>query len=127
MSDQRQAILNPVFERSPVLITLQLTDQADAPLAKVQLETVTLTLYDKRVPGEFINERDEQNVLDANGGTVSTDGVLTLVLGEDDQVLTSQGHRKEDHVVLLKWTWIAGPGPGIKEITYPLINQVQVT
>lgn len=127
MSDQRQPIPTPVFERSPVLLTLQLTTDRDEALVKAQLLTVTATLYDKRLPAVFINGRDAQDILDANGGTVGTDGTLSLVLGEDDNVLTSQEHRKEDHVLLLQWTWTGGAGPGIKEITYPILNQVQLT
>lgn len=126
MSDFRQRLTTPVCELTACTLTLPLTDQDDVLVPKVQLSTVTLTLYQAGVPGTYINSRNAQTILDANGGTVATDGTLTLILGNLDNALISQTAAQEFHVALIRWTWASGTRHGAKEITYRVVNQAQL-
>jgi len=127
MNDFRQRITDQVVcELTTCTLTLPLTDQDDVLVPKVQLSTVTLTLYPAGVPGTYINSRSAQTILDANGGTVATDGILTLVLGNLDNALVSQDSAQEFHVVLIRYTWASGTRHGAKEITYRVVNQAQL-
>jgi len=123
MTDFRQNITDPVCEQTTATLTLALTDENDLAIAKAQLTSLTLTLYRAGYPATIFNARDASDILDANGGTVSADGVLTLLLENDDNVLESQTRNQEFHVVLIRWTWATGTRPGVHEITYRVINQ----
>jgi len=126
-TDFRQTLTTPVCEKTASTITFQLTDQADVALALASLTTLTLTLYDVVAPTAFFNSRNAQDILGVNGGSVSAGGVLTLVLGNADNVLTSQNNTEETHAALLRWTWSSGTRQGAKELLYSIVNQVQIT
>ncbi len=123
----RQTITSPVVcEKTTTQIELQLTDQDDAALAKASLGTVTLTLYERKT-GTILNSRSAQSVLDVNGGTVSSTGLLTLILSNLDNALVSQSPSSEEHVALIEWTWSSGTRFGKKELTFTVMNQLKVT
>jgi len=123
MTDFRQNITDPVCEQTTATLTLALTDENDLAIAKAQLTSLTLSLYRAGYPEVFFNGRDASDILDSNGGTVSADGVLTLLLENDDNVLASQGHNQEFHVALIRWTWDSGSRQGVHEVTYRVVNQ----
>ena len=127
MSDFRQTITTPVVcEKTTCQLTLQMTDQAGVNLTLAQVTTLTLTLYDKR-SGAIINSRTASNILNANGGTVSSSALLTLVLAVADNVKLTQGVAREEHVALIEYTWAAGAKAGKKEVTYSVVDQAKVT
>lgn len=98
-------------ESSNVVISFQGTDGAD--IVKANLISLTATLFDLR-SNDVINSRDGQNVLDANNGTVATDGTLTLRLGPLDNVIVNTGTPvggNETHCVVFVWTWNDGVEP----------------
>ena len=93
-------------ESCDVVATFYDTD--GSALAKASIATLTATLQDATT-NAAINSRDGQDVLDANGGTVTTAGVLTLKLQPADN--TNVGSSKgevESHYLLLQWTWVDG-------------------
>lgn len=81
----------------------------DTAIAKSALGTVTLTLYDERT-SEVINSRNDQDILDANGGSITDAGVLTLKLQADDNVVCGSiaAGRTEPHIARIKFTWTDG-------------------
>lgn len=64
---------------------LELSD--GTPVSKAQLTALTLTLM-VRDTWEVINNRNGQDILDANGGTVDDDGTIRLLLQNEDNVVT---------------------------------------
>lgn len=122
----KQTIISPVVcEKTTSLLELQLTDENDATLAKSVLTTLTLRLYNRR-SGAILNSRNAGSILDANGGSVTTSGFLSLVLSYLDNALTSQDMRSEEHVALIEWSWSSGTRFGKKEITFTVVNQAKV-
>ena len=95
----------------------------DDDIAKAALVTVTATLY-LEADGTVINSRNDQDILDANGGLITDEGVLTLRLEPDDNVLV--GHpavtvdAHETHILRIEWTWddavAASPRTGKQQI-----------
>lgn len=85
-------------------------DVADPPatLTKANILTLKCTLY---AGTSVINSRSAQSVLDANDGTVTTAGALTLKLGPSDNVIKDSAldvGDTEQHVCRLTWTWSDG-------------------
>lgn len=127
MGSIQQTITTPtVGERTSAQLTLQLTDQDDVELLAGDLSTVTLTLYEKR-SGTILNSRNGVSIFNNNGGAISSAGVLTLVLSNADNALLSQAAKEEQHVALIRWTWLSGQRSGWKEISFPVVNQLKVT
>jgi len=63
-------------ESAVVTVTFK---NGDDPIVKSSLLTIRMLLYHTAY-GTILNNRDDVDVLDANGGTVATDGTLTLIL-----------------------------------------------
>lgn len=84
-------------------------DNAGAAILKANLASLTATLFDQ-ASAAVINSRSAQNVLDANGGAVATDGTLTLRLGPLDNVIvgTVAVGAIQKHVLRVTWTWSDG-------------------
>lgn len=77
-------------------------------LTKADILTIKLTLF---AGTTIINSRNAQSVLDANGGTLATDGTLTIALDPADQVIVDTmltAGQTETHVARLDWTWSDG-------------------
>ena len=81
----------------------------DTAIAKVALASVKAWLYDEET-GVSINSRKDQDILDANGGTIDADGVLTVRLEPADNVIvgTVEVDAIETHILRVKWTWNDG-------------------
>lgn len=85
-------------------------DMAGNAIVKSSLITLTATLFDEKTE-TIINSRDAQDVKDANGGTVATDGTLTLRLQPLDAAIVSTtltAEKTERHILRLEWTWNDG-------------------
>ena len=80
-------------------------------IVKASLITLTMTLALESTSAA-INGRGPtpQNVLDANGGTVASDGTLTLRLQPADNSIigTPLDGTIEVHVIEFEWTWNDG-------------------
>ena len=111
-----------------------------SPLGPASLSSLTVTLYD-RDSQAVINEREAQDVLNANGGTLTDAGVFVLELGEDDMAIQGDPDRdnyfiksrdgslrtvrptyREWHVALLEWETTSGE-TGSTEIGLRVRNQ----
>lgn len=89
-----------------------LYDASGAALAKAAIATLTATLINAADETE-INSRTNQDILDANGGYVTTAGVLTLKLQPADNVIvdaTTATGEVETHYIDIKWTWVDSDG-----------------
>ena len=93
-------------------VNFTLVDSAGVAIPKADIETLTLTLTDLAC-GDVINERDEQDVLDANGVDVGdTDGSVswaydaedTPYMGDDDDLAPQE----ETHLAHFRVTWSGG-------------------
>ena len=90
-------------------VTATFYDFSGVVLDKASIVTLTATLKHVSSAGvaTTINSRDNQDVLDINGGTVSAAGVLTLKLQPLDNVLVEAAYGGvESHYLLLEWTWV---------------------
>lgn len=83
--------------------TITLYDYDNDTLAKASIQTLTLSLVNE-ADGAVINGRDAVDILDANGGTVSAAGVVTLKLQPTDNVMVSTDDN-EAHIAIITWTW----------------------
>jgi len=122
--DFRQTITTPVAAGTSSSLQLQLTGQHDEELADADLDTVTLTLLDRKTR-TVINGRDEEDVYNANGGAVDSSALLMVDLLPEDNSMLGSGYR-EEHVAILRWTWGGSPeNRGIKQIVFPVIRPVE--
>jgi hypothetical protein len=83
------------------------------PLPGPILTTLTLTLYVIPPDGTpaIINNRQTQDVLNANNVAVSAGGLLTwLVQVGDTTLLNLPPVPYERHIALFEWTWPGGAG-----------------
>lgn len=98
-------------------------------IEKAALATLTITLFNKPTDGDptpsVINSRNAQSVLDANGGTVTAAGVLTMKLDASDNTIIDTTNiavgEHETHVARLTWTWTDDDGDtrtGIEELEF---------
>jgi len=84
--------------------------------------TLTLTLFDFS-SGAIVNDRNDQDVKDANGGTV-TDGVYVIELDAADTAVVGSlaAGEQQDRVARVTYTWDDGDSTrtGIEEFTFPV-------
>lgn len=106
VSPHRTIIRGHVPERTSQLITLVLTDDSNEDIPLDALTALTLSLY---LVGSatYINGRNKQNILNANGVTVAqtTAKILTINYPMDplDNQVVGSGVT-EQHVALVEWT-----------------------
>ena len=90
------------------IYTATIQDEAGAAIPGASLTSLTLTLRE-RTTQQIINSRDEQDVLNANGVTVGSDGLLTWTLSVLDNVHLGLGVvRVETHDARFVWGYGAG-------------------
>jgi hypothetical protein len=96
-------------EGSSSLITLQFYDLQNEVLDGASIETLTLKLYNLE-DRSIINSRDGVSILNENGGTLDSDGTLTLFLDPEDNVnvatVLDLDDKVEVHVAEITWTWL---------------------
>lgn len=110
----------PVPERATQKFTATVKDENGAAIPGASLTTLTLTLYETTTQ-QIINGRDAQNVLNANGVTVDSAGLLTWVMAPlDNQHLGLA--RPELHVALFEWTYDSGNKRGQHEVGFSIID-----
>lgn len=88
-------------------LTTQIYDVDNVGLGPADLDSLVLTLRDELTHG-IINERDGQDVLNVNGGTLDVDGNFTLRLDPDDMGIVHTGLPREWHEAELTWVWTDG-------------------
>lgn len=103
-------------------IVAQFHDMLGVDVTEAAILSLVLTLYD-RASLQVINSRNEQNVKDANGGTIAVDGELTMRFNPVDNVIVGS-NTTEEHIARFKWTWNDGVEvrTGIEEILFSVTN-----
>jgi hypothetical protein len=108
-----------ILEQTTGVYRATITDEGGAMLPASTLSTLKLTLYVKTAAGNvYINSRNEQNVLNANGvlvyDTLQTDTLsdgtqltynLKWVIAALDTTLNNSNLKTERHIALFEWTW----------------------
>ncbi len=92
-----------VDERTMQRFTATIFDEARQPIPAKALDSLTLTLYD-RASNSVINNRNAQNVLNANGVTVDPSGNLAWLMSPADNTIF-RSVASETHIALFEWTY----------------------
>lgn len=108
-------------EQNSARYTAVIKDEAGAAVSVDSLVTLTLTLYDQDTE-TILNDREDQDVLNANGVTVDINGALVWLLEPEDNEIVNDGKRYEDHVALFEFTYGAG---GAKAGTWEVLLTVR--
>lgn len=96
-------------ENCTAIFTATLRDETGTVIPLVDLFTLTLSLYRKDWPTEYI--RDHQDAKNANNVTVhATSGLITWSIQPEDNVFSSANLTadKESHIALFEWSWNGG-------------------
>lgn len=113
-----------VAERSSAYIEGIILDEAGDPVALADITAFTLTLFND-ANDAIINSRDEQSILNENGGTYhATTGAFTLTFASLDNPIvdtTLPRGAKETHTALLSLTWPDG-GRWLGEVRIKVVN-----
>jgi hypothetical protein len=101
--------ISPTFAQKgeTATITHTIKDDNGVGIADTDLITLTLTLRDE-YSGGIINDRDAQDVLNANGGTVNSLGGFELFLDTADNPIVDSSNYREWHVAALQWSYTSG-------------------
>lgn len=84
------------------------------------LDSLTLTLVDE-IGHSVINERDDQDVLNANGGELDESGNFSLRLDPDDMVIVNVLLKYEWHDARLTWVLTSG-SPAVEHTGFASIK-----
>jgi len=95
---------NIIREGASAILTTTIKDLDGNALAPADLDSLTLTLRDEPTRS-IINERDDQDVLNANGGELTPEGAFSLRLDPDDTIVVNDALTLEWHEALLTWVW----------------------
>lgn len=88
------------------VVTATLYDTSGATLDKAAVASLSVTLVDES--RSIVNSRDGQDILDANGGTLASDGTVTLILSTDDTQMVDDESDLERRYLQFAWTWSDG-------------------
>ncbi|MEY4932894.1 MAG: hypothetical protein RLZZ403_1214 [Pseudomonadota bacterium] len=121
-------------ESSSAKLTATIKDETEAVIPAASLTTLTLLLYDQTThlasatsTAAIINSRNRQDVLNTNGCTVSTGGVLTMTFSPADNIIINTGKSSERHVALFEYTYAAGAKAGKEEVLMDVYNYARTT
>ena len=95
------------LEGQSVRITGTIKDPTGAALGASALATLTATVYDARTKA-LIGSWNARDILNANGGSVSSVGAFALVIPAADNARVDARNTEEYelHVVRLQYTWL---------------------
>jgi hypothetical protein len=121
-------------ESSTAQLTAVVEDETGTAIPGVSLDSMTLHLYNQKTelasPGTtdaVINGRYNQNILNANGGTVDSSGRLVMVFTPADNQIIDTGKSTERHVALFGFTYAAGLKAGKEEVLIDVTNYARTT
>lgn len=96
------------------------------PLPGSTLTSLTLTVYDHDDDQTVIV--DARNILNANNGSVSSAGVMTVLLSAADMAIRTPTLPYERHTCLFQWTWGTSPvKTGVEELVLVVRNLGKVS
>jgi hypothetical protein len=105
--------------------TLQMVDEAGVPITLTQLTTATLTIYNldavPPVPIAGVWPRDVKNV-PANGGAISSSGLLTLTLSSTDNALIGAIRVRQLRRWAITWTHATGTKPQYHQVDRVIVK-----
>jgi len=105
-----ELLSNTLVEGTTGVYTFALADEAGSAIDPGFLDSLTLTAYDLD-SNTIINNRDHQDILNANNGTVATDPgppvatTVTLELQPADTVILDETRLKEYRILAFRWSW----------------------
>jgi hypothetical protein len=117
-----------VDEHETFFYTATLVDEAGAPVVLAAVSTLTLTYY-AVASGTIINNRNAQNVLNANNVTLhATSGLLTWIgqVADTTCSATTPEGAYEHRRALFTWTWGLPARTGRHEVDLHVRNQAKV-
>lgn len=121
-------------ESSSAKLTATIKDETETAIPAASLSTLTLLLYDQATelatPGTtaaIINSRNRVDILNANGCTVSTGGLLSMTFTPADNVILNANMSSERHVALFEYTYAAGLKAGKEEVLIDVTNLSRTT
>jgi len=88
---------------------------------------LSVTLYDVD-SNQVVNNRQDQDILNANDGTVETDPgppvttTVTLEIQPEDTVILNENRLVEYRVLSFRWTWDSGRRIGRHAIQFAVEN-----
>lgn len=92
--------LDPIDERSSGTYECTLHDQAGDAITTARLTSLKIKLVERTL-GTVINSRNEQSVLNVNGGALSALGVFTWTFGPLDTAIIGTGNPAvEEHLAI---------------------------
>lgn len=95
-----------------------LFDESGRRLQANAITAITATLTDVKTD-TIVNSRDSQDVLNANGGTLDSNGRFELILGAADNVIVTGTHKNHKRHLLLTITYT-----GEDLLSHPLTHEV---
>jgi hypothetical protein len=120
----RTVISQTLPEQKTARFTALLKDELGVAIPSSSLNTLTLTLYNKKDLA-IINSRNKQSILNTNGGTVDSSGNFTLTLTPSDMIVVRKVQAQEPHIALVEWTYGAGKAGGHElEFTVDNLNYI---
>ena len=114
-------ITSEIAEGVTARITGTILDDTGTPIPTAALTTLKLTLFDKRSLA-ILNSRSAVSVLNTAGGTVDSNGLLTMILSPADNAIVAQSPVSETHVALFTWTYNAGAATGRAQVEFTIAN-----
>lgn len=102
-----------VNELNSLFIEFTIVDENGAPVAKAAVDGLTIDLYND-ADGTHINGREDQDILDTNGGTYgATNGRVEFTFQSADNPIlgTPARGRREPHTARFTLTWGGGSPP----------------
>lgn len=123
-----------VLEKTTQQYTASFLDETGVAIPATTLNSLSLTLYD-RTTGAIINNRNQQNALNANNVIVSSSGGLTWTMQPADNPILVDGNAQELHFALWEWTYGnsggssggAGPKAGKAQAAFSVVNITKVS
>jgi hypothetical protein len=110
-----------VNEQSTALLSGIFTDEAGAVVGSGEMDTIKATLYN-RSNEQIINSRNEQDILNANGGTLDVSGNFTFTFDPADGEIINTEEPYEVHILLLEWTFASGTKGGNQQVELTVMN-----
>lgn len=124
MAIRTEFISTPIPMKSSAWYKAVLRDRNDAVIGSAALTGLTLTYYCLNPDLTIINSRTAQNVLNANGVTLDSNGNLEWAKTTLDTIMVTS-NASENHVALFEWVG-ASVGSGKHEVVFRIerLNKV---
>jgi hypothetical protein len=86
-------------------LTAAFYDHSGAQLDGQSIVELELSLQNE-ADGAIINNRENANILNEEGGTVAADGTLTMKFSGLDNAIILRSDYEEPHIATIQWSWV---------------------